>query len=397
MQLASVYCLRIQAAMRFLLTVKSTLVSRRVFAMSHRYAVIRGPNAACFIATQANRPRSLMIEPYRLPNLLALLPKKPGGEINPHLKETETAFNTWVEAKIGKRCAMEIYQSDCPLLVAMAYPLASSQQLRQILDYCAAGFLFDDLLERSSSENAQALSQVWMSILRDGNRGKTVQHSLIEMMLSDLLLGIEAFIGPLLWPRFIADFEKVAMHMVQEVHNREAYLNNTTTLDIQSYITMRRWTVGACVGFVSIRATRYLYIPDDVLANPVIQEMENAITDMVHISNDIHSFKKEYSFDSAFNNLLTVIQKDPETAHLDFQERLDYAEKLFKAAVDRFHACRRELPSFNPEIDQYLNLYGDGLIDLAAGNLQWSRVCRRYRTFMNDEDRRDNIMRLALE
>jgi hypothetical protein len=106
MQLASVYCLRIQAAMRFLLTVKSTLVSRRVFAMSHRYAVIRGPNAACFIATQANRPRSLMIEPYRLPNLLALLPKKPGGEINPHLKETETAFNTWVEAKIGKRCAM---------------------------------------------------------------------------------------------------------------------------------------------------------------------------------------------------------------------------------------------------------------------------------------------------
>ena len=206
------------------------------------------------------------------------------------------------------------------------------------------------------------------------------------------------------------------MHAVKEVHNREAYMNKGTNLDIQSFITMRRWMVGTCMGFVLIRATRGLYIPDDVLANPVIQEMENAITDMVHISNvsdnssnprlklhlcfvqDVYSFKKEhYGFDGTFSNLLTFLQRDPETAHLDFQERLDYAERLFKATVDRFHACKRELPSFNPEIDQYLNLYVDGLIDLAVGNAQWSRVTRRYRTFTNDEDRRNNIMRLALE
>ena len=346
----------------------------------------------------------------------------------------------------------EVYQSDCALFVAMVYPLASSQQLRQILDYVAAAFLIDDLLygsfhcsfnmgsgslhsERSSSEDAQALSQMCVKILRDGNKGKTAQHSLVEMMLrlvdpfafsvcllllkhsgcSDLSLGLRAFIGPLLWPRFIADLERVAMHIAQEVHNREVYMNKNTTLDIQSYITMRRWSVGACMAFVLIRASRCLYIPDDVLANPVIQEMENATTDMLHISNvsdnssnpllrlslcfiqDVYSFKKEYGLDNAFNNLLTVIQKDPETAHLDFQEGLDYAEKLFKAAVDRFHACRRELPSFNPEIDQYLKLYADGLVDIAAGNLQWSRVSRRYRTFTNDEDRRNNIMRLALE
>ena len=155
------------------------------------------------------------------------------------------------------------------------------------------------------------------------------------------------------------------------------------------------------------------YIPGDVLDNPVIQETENAAMDLTRVSNvndnssdgpllklhlcfiqDVYSFKKEYGFDGAFNNLLAVIQKGSETTHLDFQEGLDYPEKL---SVDRFHACRRELPSFNLEIDQYLNLYADGLIDFAAGNLQWSRVSRRYRTFTNDEDRKNNIMRLALE
>lgn len=91
------------------------------------------------------------------------------------------------------------------------------------------------------------------------------------------------------------------------------------------------------------------------------------------------------------------MEKDPETAYLDFQERLDYAETLFKAALERFHTCRRELPSFDPEIDQYLTSYADGLIDLLTGSLQWSRVNHRYNTFMNDEDRKNNVMRLALD
>ena len=107
--------------MRFLPTVRSTLVPRRVFVM--------GPNTACFIATQANRPRSIVPTEARLPNLLALLPKKPGGEINPHLKETETAFNTWVEKKLGRRCAMVcacVYRS----VPSLSSPLSGGLSVR---------------------------------------------------------------------------------------------------------------------------------------------------------------------------------------------------------------------------------------------------------------------------
>lgn len=75
------------------------------------------------------------------------------------------------------------------------------------------------------------------------------------------------------------------MHMVQETHDRKAYLNKNTTLDIQSYIIKRRLTLGTRPLFILIQSTRALYIPDDLLANPVVQEMENATTDMVFIAN----------------------------------------------------------------------------------------------------------------
>ncbi|KAH0825958.1 isoprenoid synthase domain-containing protein [Lanmaoa asiatica] len=350
-------------------------------------------------------------EAYRLPNFLSLLPEKPGGEINPHFKEFEAAFNTWVEKKLGGPCAVEVYQSDHPLLVAVSYPLASQHQLRGISYYAAAGFLFDDLLhvsfylsfhifsdnprsECSPIEDVPAISQLWMKTLRDEN--KSVQHPLIEMIRSELLVDIRPVVGSFHWQQFVAENEMVVKNMAQEMHDREVYQNKNGTLDIQSYMIKRRFTIATRPCFALIRSTRCLYISDDVLASPVVREMENAITDIIFISNDIHSFNKEYEFDGAFTNLLTVIQKDPETAHLDFQGGLDYAEKLFKAALDRFQVCRQELPSFGPEMDQYLAMYADGLIDFAAGNVHWSRVTRRYSTFTNDEDRKNNVMRLAL-
>ncbi|KAH0825963.1 isoprenoid synthase domain-containing protein [Lanmaoa asiatica] len=330
---------------------------------------------------------------YRFPDLLSLLPEKPGGEINPHFNEVEAAFSAWVEKKLGGSCAVEVNRSDHPLFIAVLYPFASQHQLRGIIDYFAAGVLFDDLLHVSShlSEDALALSQLWMKALEDGNEGQSIRHSFIEMMRSELLVTIKLVVGSLHWSRFVAENKVLLRDMAQEILDREVYQNKNANLDIQSYMIKRRLTIGARTCFVILRATRCLYISDDVLANPVVQEMENAITDVIFIVN------KEYGVDGAFSNILTVIQKDPETAHLDFQGRVDYAEKLFKEALDRFQASRRELPSFGPEMDQCLTMYADGLIDLAVGNLQWSRVNGRYNTFTSDEDRRNNVVRLALD
>lgn len=91
------------------------------------------------------------------------------------------------------------------------------------------------------------------------------------------------------------------------------------------------------------------------------------------------------------------MQKDPMTAHMDLQERIDHTGKLFTAALDRFDACRKQIPSFNQDMDQHVAAYADGLIDWVTGNIEWSAVNHRYNTFLNSGDRKKLIMRVHLD
>lgn len=99
------------------------------------------------------------------------------------------------------------------------------------------------------------------------------------------MLSTKAAVGSFHWPQFVAENENMVMQMVKEAHDRKVYLNKNTTLDIQSYLMNRRLTVGTCVYFVYVRVTRCLYIPDDVLASPAVQEMQDAAADVIIISN----------------------------------------------------------------------------------------------------------------
>jgi hypothetical protein len=109
----------------------------------------------------------------------------------------------------------------------------------------------------------------------------------------------------------------------------------------------------------------------------------------------IYSFKKERDDNGALNNIITVMQMDPATQHLDLQERFDHAGKLFHVALDRFNICRDALPSFgDEETNRQVAVFADGLMDWIVGSIEWSEVTKRYKVFVDDNDRRENILRL---
>ncbi|KAF8559681.1 terpenoid synthase [Imleria badia] len=334
---------------------------------------------------------------YRLPNFLVLLPKKPGGEISPHFKDADNGYHSWVHDKIGWLFAIEVYNAEMPLLAALAFPLASCRELRGILDYMTSSFMLEELTDRCSSAKAVARSQLWIKTLAQCDKEESSRHPFIRTMRRELVPNMKAAVDPFHWPQFIDSNAIFAQNTVQEALDREAHPNKNAVRNIQSYMVMRRESIGTRPCFVLMRSTRRLYIPDDVLANPIIREMENVTLDMVFIANDVYSFKKEYGDNGALNNLLTVMQKDPMTAHLNLQERLDHGEKLFTAALDRFHAYRKQLPSFSRDLDQHVAAYAEGLIDWVVGNIEWSAVNHRYKTFLNDADRKKNIMKLQLD
>lgn len=86
--------------------------------------------------------------------------------------------------------------------------------------------------------------------------------------------------------------------------------------------------------------------------------------------------------------------EDPETSHLDLQQRIDHAGKLFKMALENFHRYRENLPCLNPEEYGYLSAYADGLVDWVVGNIEWSLVNCRYKVFYNDSERRSLVLKL---
>jgi hypothetical protein len=79
--------------------------------------------------------------------------------------------------------------------------------------------------------------------------------------------------------RFIAAFEEYLESMVQEAIDR----SERRIRDIQSYIDIRRATVGAKPALALIELD--MNIPDEVVSHPAIQVMESATSDMISASN----------------------------------------------------------------------------------------------------------------
>lgn len=101
---------------------------------------------------------------------------------------------------------------------------------------------------------------------------------------------MKAVFDPFHWPQFLDSNAHFSKNTIQEALDREAHSKKDTIRNIQSYMVMRRETIGTRPCFVLMRSIRRLYIPDDVLEDPVVKEMENVALDMVYIVNVSDTF-----------------------------------------------------------------------------------------------------------
>ncbi|KAG9317937.1 isoprenoid synthase domain-containing protein [Chiua virens] len=333
---------------------------------------------------------------YRLPDLSIFLPQKPSGQVSPHFREAETGFNVWAKEKFGTQYSTVLQRANVPHFVALTWPLASCQQLRGIVDYMTAAYILEVWTDNASSTDATTLAETWIKILSSSGelQRESSIHPFFKVMLSELVPSMKAVVGPYHWQRFVDECKSYAMSMIQEALDREEHTAKEVARGIQSYALTRRESCAVRPCLTLMRSTRGLSLPDDVLDHPVIQEMEVSVLDMFWTVNDIYSFKAEYSVDGAVNNSLTAMQTDPATRGLDLQGRLDYVEKLFREALERFSTSKKNLPGVGQGLDQQLAIYADSMMDFVVGNLEWSAITPRYRVFMNDEDKKNMILRL---
>lgn len=189
------------------------------------------------------------------------------------------------------------------------------------------------------------------------------------------------------------------------------------------YVATRRATIGARPIIDLAQWTHGLDLSEDVLETLVLQDMREAVVDMVFLSNvsvmllgwgpcwttfadalhalqDIYSYKKEHAAHAAQHNIITVAMQDPASgiAPGDLQGSMDYAGAQFAAAFARFEQCTRLLSTFgqsDSKLRRKVDQYAACLMDLVLGNIEWSLVSRRYFVFEDEESRQKGIVRLS--
>jgi len=87
--------------------------------------------------------------------------------------------------------------------------------------------------------------------------------------------------------RFIDSFQRYVDSVVEQSSDRDHHCQR----DIQSYLTLRRFTIGAEPSFVL--NAMHMDLPDHVVSHATLKRLEQLATDMIILGNDIVSYDRE--------------------------------------------------------------------------------------------------------
>ncbi|KAH9476332.1 Sesquiterpene synthase Agr8 [Psilocybe cubensis] len=309
-----------------------------------------------------------MTRQYFIPDLLATWPWP--RSINASLSEVEEEANAWVQSlelfdpsqfKKFKACNFN-------LLGALIGPLRSKDHLRISCDLMNFYFAFDEYTDLANREEALQISKDVMDAFRDTS--KPSDSKLIEMarqffqrtvdVVGDDRPGFE---------RFIADFDAYTTSIIQEADDRSV----GHVRSVEDYLILRRDTCGAKPSF-SFYALG-LNLPNDVFDNSLVASMLEAATDLIAITNDMHSYGLEHSRGLDGHNVVTAIMKE---YNLDLQEALYWLSGYATKTISKFNSDRRKLPSWGPEVDAGVHEFFDLVGRCVRGYDAWSYETKRY-------------------
>lgn len=307
---------------------------------------------------------------YRPPKLFCPLP----SELHPDMEAIEAeALERWADY-LGMYARHPVFQklrrSHFPLLLGRCHPTASQERMRAVLDFLIWNFSWDDQVDVGH------LSAEW--VRQQSETASSVLHGSEPYLDSPPLLWLLASIRKRLaermpeeWmERFIQACDTYFQGTVREAEVR----GGRTCLGVDSYIALRRLSVGTYMVFAQVEAVEGFVLPREVLAHPAILSLVETATDVIAWANDLFSLSQDLA-DDFHPNLVFSLQKEQ---GLCLQEAVDAAARMHDAAMRRFLEEQRQLPSFG-EHDAQVALFVTGMRRWIRANVDWSIQTGRYR------------------
>ncbi|OTA07723.1 hypothetical protein A9Z42_0086270 [Trichoderma parareesei] len=313
--------------------------------------------------------------------------------INPHYKDVKAEADAWFKSLLQLKGKAEatFNKTDFGFAAAVWAPSADKDRFRTAVDWANWIFYFDDQFDEGHLANDPAAAQAEidsiLAILDDKPTLAETDKPLIYAFQS-IWDRIKMVCSPLLRERWKDAHKKYVEGLIYQ--SQRTKLGSAAAATVDEYMSYRRETIGVILAIRLVEYAENIKLSQAQMNHPALQLCTRTVVDLVILSNDILSYKKEMELNDAGNNLVTILKAQK----LSDQESMDKIGRMLEACYESWYNALDELPVWGADIDQEVRRYLDACRNVGLGNLHWSFRSGRYFGTSGEEVRKTRILTL---
>ncbi|KAJ5803035.1 uncharacterized protein N7503_005485 [Penicillium pulvis] len=302
--------------------------------------------------------------------------------LNPDLDRAAAQHWQWIKDAelITSPEAQKAYEAtDFPRLVAYTYPSASKTQLDLITNLIGWSFILDDSLDKpgilkaSPTKTAEALDK-YRKVL-DGYDPESPEIPLVTAWRK-LLSCVSERSSEALKARHRAHWESLFQGFQQEAENNASGI----VPGFNEYLELRRAAGGVEICLDWAEAIGGFEVPSIVHSDPRFLRLREDADDVVSMTNDIFSVRKEYDAGNTDNVVLVLAKQEQCT----WQQAIEVAVELIAKTVAHYQTTEAEFlqstrfTELEPRDQSNVFKFLDAMKSWMGGSLEWHLSSPRY-------------------
>ncbi|KAL7818357.1 terpenoid synthase [Trichoderma gracile] len=329
---------------------------------------------------KADTPNQVVI-PDLFSSIMAVEPS-----INPHYKEVKAEADAWFKSllQLEGKAEAKFNKTDFGFAAAVWAPSADKDRFRTAVDW-ANWVKFDEGHLAKDPAAAQAEIDSILAILDDKPNLAQTDKPLIyafQSIWDRIKMSVEVR------ERWKDAHKKYVEGLIYQ--SQQTKLGSAAAATVDEYMSYRRETIGVILAIRLVEYAENIKLSQAQMNHPALQLCTRTIVDLVILSNDILSYKKEVELNDAGNNLVTILKAQ----NLSDQEAMDKIGRMLDACYESWYNALDELPVWGAGIDQEVRRYLDACRNVGLGNLHWSFRSGRYFGTSGEEVRKTRILTL---
>ncbi|KAK5999191.1 (+)-eremophilene synthase [Cladobotryum mycophilum] len=289
----------------------------------------------------APRPKRITV---LLPDMFQSFLKQ-APAVNPHYQSVKVESEDWLNSfcSFGPKMRMKINKCDFSYFCAIAAPHAPPTEFRTLCDWGNWVFPYDDMFDNGElRDQPEEAKRVMDSLLipmlggeldRDRRRIVQVHDTVVERMSMES--------SPSTQQRFAKAMYGYCYGALKQVD----YYAIGRAPTLEEMVLLRRESSGVRPLYHLVEYAHALKVPDEVFEDPTIIELEELGVDMVSISNDILSYRKE-QLEGVPHNMVTICRMRGMLA----QRAFDTVGKLLDSVYNQWNETETKVPSWGKKL-----------------------------------------------